>query len=268
MSLPAEPLPCREPVPMLTAWHADGLVNRFAGRTGGVSGGPYATLNLARGVGDDPAAVETNWRRLKATLPPYHRITFSNQVHGSVVRVIARDAGAPADGARPLKGDGMVTAVPGVLLAVFTADCVPVVMVDVERRIAGVVHAGWRGVLAGVVEGGLAAMRRLGARPQALRAALGPAIGPCCFQVDEKLAARFVREVAGAARFRLEGPPGKARLDLRAIVALRLEQAGLDPRAVRHVGPCTKCASHRYFSRRAAGGTVTGLQVSVVGFVD
>lgn len=107
-------------------------------------------------------------------------------------------------------------------------------------------------------------MAELGARPEAIRAAIGPAIGQCCFEVDLELAERFGREIDGAAAFARPGRPGKAHLDLRGINRMLLERAGLNPEAVDEVGPCTRCANDRYFSRRAAGGVTTGLQMSFI----
>jgi YfiH family protein len=181
------------------------------------------------------------------------------------------------------EGDGMVTAAAGLALGIFTADCVPLLMVDAERRIVSALHAGWRGTLAGIAAEGIHAMVALGAQPASIRAALGPSIGLCCFEVDAALAETFAREIPGAAaqsRFGGSPPretpavgtnarpgiPGKAYLDLRAILRLQLEREGLNPATVANVGPCTRCANDRYFSRRGAGGTISGLQMSFIAF--
>lgn len=221
------------------------------------------------------------------------------------------------DGAEAVgpEGDGMVTAAPGTALGIFTADCVPLLMVDAERRVVSALHAGWRGTLAGIAAEGVHAMVALGARPASIRAALGPSIGLCCFEVDAALAETFAREIPGAAahaRFGgslpretpaaahparpadphgqtgregagVEGPiregvglenvlagrsvrPGKAYLDLRAILRLQLERGGLNPSSIANLGPCTRCANDLFFSRRGAGGATSGLQMSFIGF--
>ena len=110
------------------------------------------------------------------------------------------------------------------------------------------------------------AMVRQGARASKTQALLGPSIGPCCYEVDGELAKRFERRFAGThAHIQPSDRSGKAYLDLRAIVADQLAVASLERDAIQSIGPCTKCAADKYFSRRAAGGTVTGLQLSFIG---
>ena len=122
-----------------------------------------------------------------------------NQVHGNDVHAATRDTA----GLRPA-GDGIVTAEPGVMLGIFTADCVPILMVDAKRKIAGALHAGWRGVIADIARAGVHAMVQLGARASDIRAAMGPSIGQCCFEVDAELGDRFSNEIEGA-RNHIEG---------------------------------------------------------------
>ena len=110
------------------------------------------------------------------------------------------------------------------------------------------------------------AMVTLGARASDIRAAMGPSIGQCCFEVDAELGERFGREIGGAHKHTRAGRRGKAFIDLRAVVRDQLERAGLKAANIASVGPCTRCASDRFFSRRAAGGKITGLQMSFVGF--
>ncbi|MGH7812986.1 MAG: peptidoglycan editing factor PgeF [Candidatus Binataceae bacterium] len=252
-----------EAIPILRAWDIPGLRHGFIGRLGGVSQGPFATMNLSYWVGDDDGAVDANWERLRRSAPIPPAVARLNQVHGSEVHAVTQ-AGI---GIRP-PGDGMVTAERGIALGIFTADCVPILLVDAKNRIAGALHAGWRGVLADIAAAGVRAMVTLGADPSEIRAALGPSIGPCCFEVDEALADRFVKEIPGAERHRRAGRPGKAYLNLRGIVRDRFEQAGIAPENIAEVGPCTRCASDRFFSRRAAEGASTGLQMSYIGFDD
>jgi purine-nucleoside/S-methyl-5'-thioadenosine phosphorylase / adenosine deaminase len=164
------------------------------------------------------------------------------------------------------EGDGMVTAAAGLALGIFTADCVPILMVDAERRIVAALHAGWRGTLAGIAAESVHTMVALGARPASIRAALGPSIGLRCFEVDAALAETFAREVPGTAAHARPGVPGKAYLNLRAILRLQLEREGLNPSSIANVGPCTRCANDLYFSRRGASGATSGLQLSFIGF--
>lgn len=244
-------------IPILTAWDEPRLTHGFLGRLGGVSTGPYGSLNLAYWVGDDPAHIDENWRRLREVVGETS-IARCHQVHGTNVRVVTRE-----NIAEKPEGDGMVTAEPGILLAVASADCVPILMTDARCEIVGAIHSGWRGVIAGIAEEGVRMMESLGAKPRDIRAALGPSIGQCCFEVDEELAHRFAREVAGSDRYSRPGRPGKSQLDLRAIVTDQLMRAGLPREWIISVGPCTKCANNSFFSRRADGSS--GLQLSFIG---
>jgi hypothetical protein len=176
-----------------------------------------------------------------------------------------------------------------VILGIFSADCVPILMIDPKQKVAGAFHAGWRGILADIATVGVKAMIALGAHPSNLRAALGPSIGQCCFEVDKELADRFAAEFqtklrlfpfphgkglgvrfpsAAEQNYIKPGRPGKAYLDLRAICRDQLIRAGLSPSNIANVGPCTKCANAQFFSRRAANGQTTGLNLSFVGFAE
>jgi polyphenol oxidase len=234
------------------------LAHGFLGRLGGVSIGAYRSLNLAYWVGDDSAHVDENWLRLREIIGEETPVARCHQVHGTAVRIVTRE-----NISEKPEGDGMVTAEPGILLAVASADCVPILMMDTHCRIVGAIHAGWRGIIAGIAEEGIRAMESLGARRREIRAALGPSIGQCCFEVDEELAQRFAREVAGSDRHARHGRPGKSHLDLRAIVTDQLMRAGLPRESISSVGPCTKCANERFFSRRADASS--GLQLSFIG---
>ncbi|MGH8010924.1 MAG: peptidoglycan editing factor PgeF [Candidatus Binataceae bacterium] len=249
----------REPAELtaLPPWHTPGAHAAFLGRTGGYSSGPYGSFNLAGWIGDQRSAVELNWRRFNEQFP-LRRITRLRQVHGATVRTIEVAESALED------GDGMVTAMAGVALGIFTADCVPVLMTDPVQRICAALHAGWRGTLAGIAAEGVSAMRRLGARPNVIRAAMGPAIEGCCFEVDSDLAERFA-EIPGGGDHIRPGRPGKAYLSLRSILRDQLEGCGLRRDSIISVGPCTRCAHDRFFSRRANAGGVTGLQLSFIG---
>jgi len=263
-----------DPPLSLTAWNLPGVVHGFGGRIGGVGVGPFASFNLARWVGDDPDAVAENWRRWNRRHPKL-RVAHLAQVHGNLVhRVNFTNAGDFTNAGERRRGDGMATAAGGLALGIFTADCVPILMVDPERRIVAALHAGWRGTLADIAGEGVRAMVELGARPASIRAALGPSIGMCCFEVDASLAETFVCEIPGAgahagrANAVRSVRPGKAFLDLRGIVRDQLARAGLAPASIANIGPCTRCANDLYFSRRGAGGATSGLQMSFIALAD
>jgi len=248
--------------PVLQAWGEPALCHGFLGREGGTSRGPYAALNLSYWVGDNSRSVDVNWQRARRLMPRGVRFAQLKQVHGEAINVI----GPRPDADRGPEGDGLVTAMSGVVLCIFTADCVPVLLADKERGVIGALHAGWRGTLAGITGAGVRAMVRQGARASRVCALLGPSIGPCCYEVDDELARRFERRFERAhTHVHPSDRAGKAYLDLRGIVADQLVVAGLEREGVQKVGPCTRCESDRYFSRRAAGGAVTGLQLGFIG---
>ena len=240
------------------AWEMPELCHGFLGRQGGISTGPYESLNLAYGIGDDDGALEENWRRVRDIIGEHTPVARLEQVHGKIVRTITR-----ANVSAWPQGDGMVTAQPGIILRILSADCVPVLMFDARAKIVAALHAGWRGTIAGIATEGVLAMQRLGADASGIRAALGPSIGPCCFEVDRELADRFGREVEGADLHARAGRPGKSYLDLRGIITDQLMRAGLRRDSITNLGPCTRCANDHYFSRRAANPS--GLQASFIG---
>lgn len=246
-------------LPALTAWEDERLSHGFLGRIGGVSRGPFRELNFSYLAGDEKAAVDENWRRFRESLLDGWNIVQLHQVHGDVVRTVtASDNGIVG------QGDGMVTSAASVALCVLSADCVPILMADSESAVVGALHAGWRGVIADIATAGVRAMVAAGAAASRVRAALGPAIGGCCFEVDQELAERFEQRFSGAANHIRKGKPGKRFVDLKGIIRDRLIAAGLSPEAITSIGPCTRCAADRYFSRRAAPDGRSGLQLSYI----
>jgi len=182
------------------------------------------------------------------------RLLLLGQVHGAAV------AFAPWEG-RP-EADAAVAASPGWLLGIQTADCLPVLLVDPKRRLVAAAHAGWRGTAAGVAGRAVEALITRGSRPEDLVAALGPGIGPCCYEVGDEVREAF--SPSGAAFFR-PGPNGRPHLDLRAANARQLADAGLLPEALHHVADCTRCRADLYPSYRR-DGRGAGRMISFVGF--
>ena len=242
--------------------HARGVVHAALTRVGGVSEGPFASLNLGRTVGDDVAAVEENHRRVRRALGLRRRGTVScYQVHGTRVGVVGRGHLGTVQPAT----DALVTDTPGVPLLMRFGDCVPLLFFDPCRRVVGIAHAGWRGVVAGVVPETVRTLRdRLGCDPAHLWAGIGPAIGPCCYEVGPEL----VDAVADAC------PPGAAivsrsngrfHVDLPAAVRAQLEAAGVG--SIEESGLCTACHVDEFFSHRAERGR-TGRFGIVLGLLE
>jgi hypothetical protein len=222
-------------------------------RSGGVSTGPYAGLNLGDHVGDDAAMVACNRRLLAAHLPAEPR--WLEQVHGSAV--------AEAERARPgARADASVARAPGVVCAVLTADCLPVLLCDVAGNTVAAAHAGWRGLAGGVLENTVAAMS---VEPGALMAWLGPAIGPAAFEVGSEVREAFVAVDANAAAAFVQGArEGKWLADLYALARQRLHAAGVS--AVHGGGACTVTDAQRFYSFRRDG--VTGRFASLIWLED
>lgn len=224
----------------------------FSPRAGGVSRGPFASLNLGASVGDDPAAVAENRRRLASWCGvSTDRIMFASQVHGSGVLVAGRDeAGA--------EGDAVVTDDPTWCLAVSAADCLPVLLFDRRTGAVGAAHAGWRGAVAGVVGATLEALERAYATSASdVEAWLGPAIQGRCYQVGpEVIDAVHASGAADHVAWPDPDAPDRWRLDLPALVRDQLVSAGVAAAAVSASTTCTHCATDRCFShRREAGRT-------------
>ncbi|MHB0884279.1 MAG: peptidoglycan editing factor PgeF [Bacillota bacterium] len=230
-------------------------------RRGGVSRGHLDSCNLGLAVGDDPEAVLTNRRRALSgaglSLPS---VVAAEQVHGGrVARVGRREAGRGASARETaIPGvDALVTDEPDLTLMIGCADCVPVYLVDPKRPAIGLAHAGWRGTVARIAAETVRAMAdAFGSRPEAILAAVGPSIGPCCYEVDEPVAGPVRRAFGEAARtlLRPAGRPDRWFLDLWAANRQALLDAGLRPENIGVAGVCTSCHQDRFFSHRASGG--------------
>ncbi|HEV2322816.1 MAG TPA: peptidoglycan editing factor PgeF [Terracidiphilus sp.] len=267
-------------------WHG------FSTRRGGASRGfsearGKGELNLGFSTEDDRETVIAN-RRLLAeavTGSPATPLVTVKQIHSDLVL----HAG-PADAAlQPRKADGLMTDEPGLLLAIMTADCIPVLVADRSRRVVAAFHAGWRGTVKRIVECGVGRLRlEFGSRPEDLIAAIGPGIGGCCYAVGEEVQAAFESQFVYARELftemydpdpvRLKYPmlflnqraPGHAtpmmsvHLDLVEANRRQLVDAGLSPDRIQCVGACTSCHTEQFFSHRAEHGR-TGRMMAVIG---
>jgi len=265
------------------------LVHGFSTRTGGFSavyGGD--ALNLGFTKHDSRSAVERNravfLQELAATNGKKNwPLVTLRQIHSDIIRCVSE----PAD--KPLAGDGLVTSAPEILLAIQTADCLPIILVDAKRRAVGAFHAGWRGTLKRIVEKGVGEMRRwFGSEPGDIRAAIGPGIHSCCYEVGPEVREKFESQFAYASDlfrevkesdsirekypllFLSARPPGhtplpqKIFLDLVEANRRQLIGAGVLPKNITASELCTACRPDLLFSYRAEKG-VTGRMMGVVG---
>ncbi len=224
-----------------------GVRHGFFTRRGGVSTGIYEGLNTGLGSSDDPEAVTENRRRIAEAMGGRaDDLAGCYQIHSAITRV----AEGPWAGDRP-EGDAVVTTTAGVIPAVLTADCAPVLLADAEARVVGAVHAGWKGALGGVVHSAVTAMEALGARPERIVAVVGPCIAQGSYEVGADFQERFEHHDPGAGRFFAPGAEaGKRLFDLPGFVLWRLEQSGVGDAAWTGHDTCADEAAF-YSNRRA-----------------
>jgi purine-nucleoside/S-methyl-5'-thioadenosine phosphorylase / adenosine deaminase len=239
---------------------AAGFRHAFFTRHGGVSEGPYATLNFSRAVGDTAERVAGNVGLAAAALGvPATRVYYLSQVHGTVTHVL--DGTETPAAVINLEGDALVSGVPGVACGVRSADCVPILVGERTSGAVAAIHAGWRGVVRGVVEAAVGVLREQAGRRGELVAAIGPHIRVGAFEVSADVAQELALSspVAGV----VEAGNAKPHVALVRIVRGKLEALGLAPGAIDDVGGCTVTEPERFFSFRR-DGKVGGRHLSAI----
>lgn len=228
----------------------------FTTRLGGVSRGDFASLNLGANRGDDPAAVRENYRRLCALMGVgIDDMAVTRQVHGNAVRIVTQADRHRCLGPVPYEADGIVTRVKGLPILCMVADCVPVLLWDGVNGVAGAIHCGWRSSVADILKNALEQMQTLGAKASCVRAAIGPAIGACCFETDDDVPRAIDRYLSGDTDgLFTRRPDGKTLVDLRAANARRLIQLGVTPENIDISTECTMCSHEKYWSHRYTKG--------------
>ncbi|HEX6292044.1 MAG TPA: peptidoglycan editing factor PgeF [Herpetosiphonaceae bacterium] len=247
--------------------HTD-LVHAVTTRHGGVSAGPHSTLNLSFSRPDDPAAVRENRRRLYAALEiPAARVVQAGQIHGDDVLVVTdAHAGRGAldrDSVLP-PADALITNTPQLYLLACFADCVPLLFFDPVRRAVGVAHAGWQGTVKQIGAATVRAMAAaFGSRPADLQVAIGPSVGPCCYNVWPHVA-EHVRAALSSQPEVLIERDGQTFFDLWQSNAATLVASGVQPERIEVSGVCTVHHADRFFSHRATNGA-TGRFAAIIG---
>jgi len=243
------------------AWERRGSpLHGFLGRRGGKSAGAFGGLNLSFRVGDDPALVKDNFCDVKKAVGVHNlKVVTMKQVHGDHIADVA-DSNIKEIG----EADGMVAERPGIFLGVLTADCAPILFAVPELKLAAVVHAGWRGTLAGIAPKMVRHLKiRYGVAPERVEAALGPTIGPCCYEIGEDVMGPLLATWRTPAEASIHVRGRQFFLDLRELNRLQLESAGVAPERIAVVGPCTSC-DRDFFSYRR--DKETGRQLSLIGW--
>lgn len=240
-------------IPLLRSELLDraGFAHGFSTRDGGVSAPPFASMNLARAVGDDPEAVSENYRRFAEALAvPVERLFETNQVHGSAVCVV--DGGSEVVATRGRDADALVTRIPGLAVGVRVADCVPILLADPDSGAVAAVHAGWRGCAAEVLDRSLDALEaHAGIPPRRLLAAIFPHISERAFEVGDEVVDALTA-VAHGVPF-VDRTRAKPHVDLGAVVRAQLLARGVPAAQVERVPGCTYGEPERFHSFRRDG---------------
>ncbi len=252
-----------------TALDHTGLVaHGFTSRVGGVSEAPFASLNLGDHVGDPPERVAENRHRILSALNlDTGAMVHGEQVHGDrVVRVTGEHVGSCAQGDLAAT-DGLCTDVPGLALVILTADCVPVLLLDPVHRAIGACHAGWKGTVAKIAQKtALTMAEEFGTRAADLLVAIGPSIGPCCYEVGESVTQAAHLSFGLWAYDTLIERDQRTHFDLWAANRLQLEEIGVPSEQIQLTGLCTSCHVDQFFSYRAEHGK-TGRLAGVIALV-
>lgn len=253
--------PVEEAVEVVRAHALAGIAHGFLGRTGGVSTGPTASLDLGRrGRPPTPEWLE-NQRRALAAVAPRTRLVTLYQVHSADAVTVLEPWN---DELRP-HADALVTDRSGLTLGILTADCAPVLFADREAGVIGAAHAGWKGAIGGVTDSTVAAMEALGAKRERIAAAVGPCIARGSYEVDDAFRTRFAAHDPANDRFFSPGRSGHHQFDLEAYVVHRLAAAGL--RTVEALGEDSYSQPDRFYSFRRAthrGEPDYGRQISLI----
>lgn len=244
-----------------TAGHisaAGGVAHGFATRLGGVSTGPCGELNLGLSRKDSPEAVRENYRRFCAALgADVERLVMTHQVHKDEVRVAQRSDVLPdLLDPIPYEADGLVTNQPGLCLTIYYADCIPVLLYDPVKKAIGAVHSGWRGTALAIVPKAIEKMGRLyGSRPEDILAAIGPGIGPCCFETHDDVPTAMATQLGPGVMDYVKPLPeaGKFSVDLKGILSWQMTSAGVAPHHLEVLSLCTGCHPELYWSHRKMG---------------
>ena len=235
----------------------------FTTRHGGVSKGSLASMNLNCHRGDDDANVAENYRILADALCfRVENLVMTRQTHSDIVRVVTAADHMGIDHHAYPEADGLITCTPGTALAVFTADCTPILLHDPVTGAVGAVHAGWRGTAADIAGKAVRAMQAgFGTKPENIRAAIGPNIGPCCFATDADVPQAMIAALGNVAEKWIDYRNGKYYVNLKAINARFLQNAGVMD--IEISTECTMCSPENYWSHRYTGG-VRGAQGAII----
>lgn len=240
------------------------IIHAFCTRHGGISDGPFSSLNFSSRTGDD------HWKILENhTILARHfgfqpkQLFMVHQVHGDDIFILDENAPVTYPDGPPISCDALVTAHTSIAIGIKTADCVPILMVDTENCVIAAVHAGWKGTALALAARVVKVLgERYGTRPEHLIAAVGPAIGPCCYEVDETVI-RAMADQKNSLTLCAGGRKGRWMLDLVSANRFQLMRAGIPEDGIAVANICTSCRRDLFFSHRGEEG-LTGRQLSFI----
>jgi YfiH family protein len=232
-----------------------GVAVGFTTRHEGVSRPPYNSLNLGLNTNDPHHNIQGNRSLLaRAFGAKSEQLLTVTQVHGNDI-LIVDSPNSDVTHFLKVECDGIITNQPDIMIGIATADCVPLLILDPVKRVAAALHAGWKSTASGIVRKGVAAMvGNFGSNPSDLLAAIGPAIGPCCYEVDEPVHAAFASDATAWEQASSEVSKGKWKFDISAAVTLQLEESGLLPEKIETSQQCVCCTQELFFSYRRDKG--------------
>ena len=239
-----------------------GLTHAVTTRRGGVSEKHFSSLNLGVKTGDDPKRVSLNRKKAFSALGSKEDVSvISDQVHGNKVFLVGANFKPPTR----LSGiDGFITREHDIMLMIKIADCIPVFFYDPETPAIGLIHAGWRGTVKGIIPEGIKLMKKsFGSKPEKIKAGIGPGISRCCFEVKADVREEFDKKNFGDSIWRADADK-RLFLDLKKAILLELINCGLQTKNIETAKECTACDSELFFSHRRDKGK-TGRMAALLG---
>lgn len=243
----------------------DFILHAFLTRWGGAGGEMPVSFNFSNRVGDRKENIKRNWDLLSSAFDiPVENFFTVDQVHGDEILIIDDEADVVAGKGRNFPFDGIVTAKPGIAIGIKTADCIPVFFIDPVKRIVGAVHAGWKGTSLSIAVRAVDLLgKRFGSDSKDIRVVIGPAIGPCCYEVDKRVFESMKHLPDRGLCFEEGYKEGKWMFDLGAANKFQLQERGIPVGNIYSADLCTSCQRDTFFSHRGNGGG-TGRQLNFI----
>lgn len=232
-------------------------IHAFSTRLGGISNEEFSSLNLGFDYGDAKDCVNKNWSVFAdATGIPIDNLIWTKQVHQNKIKIVTKKDAGDKTQDHLIGFDGLITKDKNVTLCIFTADCAPLLLHDKNSQIIGAIHCGWRPICADIINNAIETFKKLGAKTENISAAIGPCIGPCCFEVGKEVVDAFTKLLGKDSLSKIvKRHKGQTtNVNLQAAIEQRLTQLGVQKSNINKVEECTSCHNEKYFSFRKQNG--------------